>query len=315
MDSDVARLAAFSSDPRGGNPAGVYVCGELPPPEAMQEIAREVGYSETAFLAGDGGGDWQTRYFSPQAEVAFCGHATIAAAVHLHGRFGTPELAFEPPRASCDVAVDASGTETLATLTSVKPHVGEIGPSLLARLLALLGFEESELDPALPVRLAFAGVHHPIIALASRDDTERMEYDFDGLRALMLKQDRTTVQVIWRASPTSFRARNPFPIAGTSRTLPRAAAAALGAYLREIGAVTPPAVIEVLRARNRAPVLPARNDPAPGRHRCERDGRADPAPVATPSALGAPARGRASRPSTYGTIAVGRSATSAVRAS
>lgn len=248
MESDVARLAAFSSDPRGGNPAGVYVCGELPPREAMQEIAREVGYSETAFLAGDGGGDWQTRYFSPQAEVAFCGHATIAAAVHLHERFGTRELAFETAEGVVRVAVDASGAETLATLTSVKPHVGEIGPSLLARLLALLGFEESELDPALPVRLAFAGVHHPIIALASRETHERMEYDFDGLRALMLKQDWTTVQVIWRASPTSFRARNPFPIAGiVEDPATGAAAAALGAYLREIGAVTPPAMIEVLQ--------------------------------------------------------------------
>ena len=222
MESDVARLAAFSSDPRGGNPAGVYVCGELPPPEAMQEIAREVGYSETAFLAGDGGADWQTRYFSPEAEVAFCGHATIAAAVHLHGRFGTPELAFETAEGVVRVAVDASGTETLATLTSVKPHVGEIGPSLLARLLALLGFEESELDPALPVRLAFAGVHHPIIALASRETHERMEYDFDGLRALMLKQD-------WTTSRSSGAPRRPASARAThsrsqasSRILPRA---------------------------------------------------------------------------------------------
>ena len=70
-----ARMAAFSDDPRGGNPAGVVVGEEFPPDDAMQQIARDVGYSETAFLAGDGGAEWQARYWSPVAEVPFCGHA------------------------------------------------------------------------------------------------------------------------------------------------------------------------------------------------------------------------------------------------
>ena len=86
--------------PRGGNPAACRG-GELPPPEAMQQIARDVGYSETSFLAGDGGGDWQARYFSPQAEVAFCGHATIAAAVPCTGASAPRSSRSRPPRASC----------------------------------------------------------------------------------------------------------------------------------------------------------------------------------------------------------------------
>ena len=52
----------------------------------MQRIAAEVGYSETAFLAPDGSGvagRFRVRYFSPLAEVQFCGHATIASGVAL----------------------------------------------------------------------------------------------------------------------------------------------------------------------------------------------------------------------------------------
>ncbi|XPM55237.1 MAG: PhzF family phenazine biosynthesis protein [Leptolyngbya sp. IPPAS B-1204] len=45
------RLSAFTTDPRGGNPAGVWVGDTLPEPDVMQRIAAEVGFSETAFVA------------------------------------------------------------------------------------------------------------------------------------------------------------------------------------------------------------------------------------------------------------------------
>ncbi len=83
------RLAAFTTDPSGGNPAGVWIGGALPSDATMQRIAAEVGYSETAFVAPDGSGAagrFRVRYFSPLAEVPFCGHATIAAGVALAER-------------------------------------------------------------------------------------------------------------------------------------------------------------------------------------------------------------------------------------
>ncbi len=54
--AELLRLAAFTLDPTGGNPAGVWIGNELPDPTDMQRIATEVGYSETAFLALDGSG-------------------------------------------------------------------------------------------------------------------------------------------------------------------------------------------------------------------------------------------------------------------
>ena len=106
----------------------------------------------------------------------------------------------------------------------------------------------ADLDPALPPKVAYAGVSHPVVALASRDALSALEYDFDGLRALMEERDWTTVQVVWRSSPTQFRARDPFPVGGVVEDpATGAAAAALGAYLREIGAIAPPASIEILQ--------------------------------------------------------------------
>jgi len=72
----VLRYAAFTTDASGGNPAGVVLDARGLDDQTMQAIAAEVGYSETAFLT-----DRAVRYFSPKAEVPFCGHATIATAV------------------------------------------------------------------------------------------------------------------------------------------------------------------------------------------------------------------------------------------
>ena len=66
----IERLAAFARGDQGGNPAGVVIGAALPDEALMQRVAREVGYSETAFAAPDGAG-WRVRYFAPEAEVAF----------------------------------------------------------------------------------------------------------------------------------------------------------------------------------------------------------------------------------------------------
>jgi PhzF family phenazine biosynthesis protein len=248
MDLLAARIAAFSDDPRGGNPAGVVVGEELPPDGAMQQIAKDVGYSETAFLAGDGGAEWTARYWSPEAEVPFCGHATIAAAIAIYRQYGVTEILFDTRSGPVPVAVEEIAGAPWATLTSVEPHVAEIAPDDIARLLALLRVSAAELDPALPPKVAFAGAHHPIVALASPAAHAALDYDFDGLRALMEDRDWTTIQVVWKSSPTQFRSRNPFPVGGVVEDpATGSAAAAFGAYLRSIGAIEPPASIEILQ--------------------------------------------------------------------
>ncbi len=73
------RLAAFTDIPGGGNPAGVVLAADNLTPARMQAIAKEVGFSETAFVMASGKADFRLRFFTPLAEVDLCGHATVAA--------------------------------------------------------------------------------------------------------------------------------------------------------------------------------------------------------------------------------------------
>ena len=79
------RYSAFTSNGEGGNPGRGGARRHGIDDRADAAMAAEVGYSETAFLfpRTDEPNVYDVRYFSPLAEVPFCGHATIAAAVAL----------------------------------------------------------------------------------------------------------------------------------------------------------------------------------------------------------------------------------------
>lgn len=75
---ELFRLRAFPNGENGGNKAGVVLNADALSEEEMQAIARDVGYSETAFVTKSDVADVRVRFFTPEVEVDLCGHATIA---------------------------------------------------------------------------------------------------------------------------------------------------------------------------------------------------------------------------------------------
>lgn len=242
--TDVLRYTAFSSDPAGGNPAGVVLDAASLSDAEMRGIATEVGYSETAFLtsAPDGAdgadGSYPIRYFSPEVEVAFCGHATVATAVALAERTGPGDVRFHTRSGLVPVTVASVAGALKATLTSTEPVVADVADDDVVEALAALDWAASDLDPALPPRLAYAGVWHLILAAGTRQRLAELDYDFERLLALSRRLDLTTFQLVWRESTTVFHVRDPFPVGGVVEDpATGAAAAAFGAYARELGLV------------------------------------------------------------------------------
>jgi PhzF family phenazine biosynthesis protein len=79
MGLTIFQVDAFTDKPFSGNPAGVCVVPEPQEERWMQNVAREMNLSETAFLQRQADG-YNLRWFTPAVEVDLCGHATLASA-------------------------------------------------------------------------------------------------------------------------------------------------------------------------------------------------------------------------------------------
>lgn len=236
---NVERIAAFSDGQTGGNPAGVVIADALPDAATMQAIAAEVGYSETAFAAPEGdreGGGWRVRYFAPEIEVPFCGHATIALGAALALRFGDRTFPLHIANGRITVAGRRQGATLAATLQSPPTHSAAAPDDLLAEALALFSLTAADLDPRLPPALAHGGAMHLVLALQSRATLAAMQYDLEAGRRLMTTAGLITISLVYAESPRLFHTRNPFASGGVYEDpATGAAAAALAGYLRDLG--------------------------------------------------------------------------------
>lgn len=230
---DVLRIAAFSDGEQGGNPAGVWLGEALPDAAQMQRIAADVGFSETVFAAPTADG-WRVRYFSPQTEVPFCGHATIALGAALALHHGDGDYALELNQARIRVQGRRDGALVAATLQSPTTHSRDADPALRQRALDLFGLRIEDLDPRLPPAHIHAGADHLLLALRSREALAAMRYAQDAGRQLMNDAGWITIALVWAESAQRFHARNAFASGGVYEDpATGAAAAALAGYLRD----------------------------------------------------------------------------------
>ena len=231
----VLRIAAFSDGNIGGNPAGVWIGDALPDASAMQAIAAEVGFSETAFAA-PAGEAWRVRYFSPESEVPFCGHATIALGAALAHRYGDRSFGLHLNDAVISVSGRRDRDTIAAALQSPPTRSAPLDAGLQDALLDLFGYAASDLDPGLPPARIHGGADHVMLALKSRDALARMSYDFDRGRALMQQAGLVTIALVTLETPRLFHVRNAFAAGGVVEDpATGAAAAAFAGYLRDIG--------------------------------------------------------------------------------
>ncbi|MFM1683608.1 PhzF family phenazine biosynthesis protein [Aeromonas salmonicida] len=251
LEPELVRIAAFSDGLQGGNPAGVWIGASLPGAHEMQHIAAEVGFSETAFAApmstplSQGAQaveptaelrEWRVRYFSPEAEVPFCGHATIALGVALAQRFGEGEYGLHLNQAVIKVSgwLDGEG-HWQAALQSPPTHSKPAPAELVAAALDLFGYTPADLDPRIPPALIHGGADHLVLALNSRAALAAMEYELEQGRTLMRREGLVTILLAHAAREQLFHTRNPFAYGGVYEDpATGAATAAFAGYLRDI---------------------------------------------------------------------------------
>ena len=170
---------AFTDQPFGGNPAGVVLLDldAFPKDELMLQIAAELRYSETAFVKRHSAQEYTIRYFTPNAEVELCGHATIASFFLLHQK-GL-----------------ASGTCLCHTKAGdLRIEVGEKVMMQMAKPRIVATIAETEeiyqalgvknYRPTMPVQIVYAGLPDIMILLPDVATLQALQPDMEAIAAI-----------------------------------------------------------------------------------------------------------------------------------
>ncbi len=163
LELKYAVVDAFTGTPYNGNPAAVVLDASSLSEAQMLSIASEFNLSETAFVlpSDSAGAAVRLRWFTPELEVAMCGHATIAAVHALveTGRFAeiaADSRALLPIQTASGILraqierIATQGEEQLVWLELPRP-VLSASPLNLTKVATLLGTTLDALDESLPV--------------------------------------------------------------------------------------------------------------------------------------------------------------------
>jgi trans-2,3-dihydro-3-hydroxyanthranilate isomerase len=169
----------FTDMPLTGNQLAVFTDARELPEARLQELAREMNYSETVFVYPSEVAHARIRIFTPASEVPFAGHPTLGSAFVLAGPLQLDEIALETGNGVVPVRLDREGAKIVFGLMeqpipTVAPYPGG------AELLAALGVERSEL----PVEVYDNGLEHVYVALPSEEAVAALRPDLARLSDL-----------------------------------------------------------------------------------------------------------------------------------
>ncbi|MFS1701907.1 PhzF family phenazine biosynthesis protein [Alteromonas sp. AMM-1] len=233
---NLQRIAAFSRGDLGGNPAGVALLSAPLSDQDMARIAADVGYSETAFAypLSEDRKQWRVRYFSPESEVPFCGHATIALGAVLGETYGLHTYALNINQAAIEVTAVQAEQGIAAVLTSPNTQSRELSEKELNETLSLFNLHASDLDAHLPPAKIHGGADHIVLPLKQRETLAAMRYDLNAGREMMARHGLVTIMLVYIEDAQTFHSRNAFSSGGVLEDpATGAASAAFAGYLRD----------------------------------------------------------------------------------
>lgn len=226
---DVYVAAAFSKDDKGGNKAGVVLGRSELTSVQKAAIAKEMGYSETAFVLGSGKADFKLQYFTPTEEVPLCGHATIAA-------FSTLKLLNMLDKTDCTI-------ETEIGILNI--HIKDDGLILMEQncpaYLEVLDsdifigcIERNFIDHRFPIQIVSTGLNDIMLPVDSAEHLEQLSPDFEMIANMSKEKEVVGVHAftMMKESDVTAICRNFAPLYGIDEeSATGTASCALACYL------------------------------------------------------------------------------------
>lgn len=170
-----------------GNQLAVYL-GD-PPAALMQQLAKEINFSETTFVTSPQpeNGGYNVRIFMPEVEVDFAGHPVLGTAFVIQQEYlkqPVDELRLNLPVGQIPVTFADDG---LLWMRQNPPSFGHLfAPADMARILNLA---EDDIDTRFPIQEVSTGMAFVLAPLVSLDAVRRARVNLDRLRALLGAHD------------------------------------------------------------------------------------------------------------------------------
>jgi trans-2,3-dihydro-3-hydroxyanthranilate isomerase len=191
----------FTEKQFGGNQLAVFLDGKGLEPATMQDIAREMNYSETTFLLPpEAEGDFRVRIFTPHEELPFAGHPIVGT--------GNVIVAQKLKAASPPVTIVKLETGVGEILVNVETQDGKAGFTQMTqplpvvrstwadveRLAKALSLDVSEIvSTNLPAQVIFNGIPVLLVPVASLDAVKRIKVDTGALETISAEAGAITV--------------------------------------------------------------------------------------------------------------------------
>jgi PhzF family phenazine biosynthesis protein len=185
----IYQIDAFTKERFSGNPAGVVVNADGLTEIQMQQIAKELNNSETAFLFSpdDHDSDGLIRYFTPKSEVPICGHATIAAmyAKAIEYNLDSCILRYKTKVGTLPFEIIKENGDYQVIMTQGK---FELSPTFdattILQILSALGLDYDDTDERCPVQIASTGHSKVMIGIKSREKLNDLNPNYNSLTEL-----------------------------------------------------------------------------------------------------------------------------------
>jgi len=186
------QVDAFTKTKLAGNPAGVVTNADNLTAEQMQQIARELNNSETAFISQPtaANADIRIRFFTPTTEVPICGHATIGAnfARAMENNLTSQTIVQQTGAGNLPIDILKTDDSYQITMTQGKIRVDDpLNTEIQAEILQALGINEQQRNSNCPIAIASTGAPKVMIAVDSQETLDDLTPDLAALKAITPK--------------------------------------------------------------------------------------------------------------------------------
>ncbi len=196
MTIRVLHWEAFSTQPGQGNPAGVVLDAASLSDRQMQEIARLMGFNETAFLLPSQVADLRLRYFTPGHEVDLCGHATVASLLARHAatREALPrQLTFETLAGVLPMALShGEDGNPLVHMQQARAQFADFAGDRAA-LAGALGIDPEDIATQWPTLYGSTGLWTLVVPIRTLAAIQRMRPSSDRFPDILQEMPRVSV--------------------------------------------------------------------------------------------------------------------------